>query len=111
MGKEELLGKLSRLNDIVAEAKEIISEIETFSRDAYYSQYDDISITEIQLGTKSLTTRFQSVCKHNHVGPINTLGDLLKRTPKEVECYRYMGKTCLEQVQQYLFLAYDIDWK
>ncbi|MBQ2173779.1 MAG: hypothetical protein II453_01515 [Alphaproteobacteria bacterium] len=48
MEKEELLRKLSRLNEIVSEAKAIVSEIETFSRDAYYSQYDDISISEIQ---------------------------------------------------------------
>ena len=47
MEKEELLKKINRLNEIVSEAKEIVNEIETFSRDAYYSQYDDISIAEI----------------------------------------------------------------
>ena len=111
MEKEELLRKLSRLNEIVSEAKAIVSEIETFSRDAYYSQYDDISITEIQLETKALTTRFQSVCKYNIVGPIKTLGDLLKRRPSEVARYRDLGKKCIEQVQQYIFLAYDVEWK
>lgn len=125
MEKLELLRKINRLNEIAAEtkkifveaneifaeAKEIVSEIEAFSRDAYYIQYDDIPITEIQLGTKALTTRFQSVCEHNYAGPIKTLGDLLRRSPQEVARYRYMGKTCIEQAQQYIFLAYDVDWK
>lgn len=111
MEKEELLRKLSRLNEIVSEAKAIVSEIETFSRDAYYSQYDDISISEIQLGTKALTTRFHNVCRNNGYGEIETLGDLLKRRPSEVARYRDLGKKCIEQVQQYIFLAYDVEWK
>ena len=111
MEKEELLKKLNRLNEIVSEAKEIVSEIETFSRDAYYSQFDNIPITEIQLETKALTTRFHTVCRNNGYGEIETLGDLLKRTPSEVARYRDLGKKCIEQVQQYIFLAYDVEWK
>ena len=111
MEKEELLRKLSRLNEIVSEAKAIVSEIETFSRDAYYSQFDNIPITEIQLETKALTTRFHNVCRNNGYGEIETLGDLLKRRPSEVARYRDLGKKCIEQVQQYIFLAYDVEWK
>jgi hypothetical protein len=111
MEKTELLKKLNRLNEIVSEAKEIISEIENFSRDAYYSQFDNIPITEIQLETKALTTRFQNVCKNNRKCPINTLGDLLKKSPKEVANYGCLGKTCIEQVRQYIFLTYDVEWK
>ena len=111
MEKEELLRKLSRLNEIVSEAKEIISEIETFSRDAYYSQYDDISISEIQLGTKALTTRFHNVCRNNGYGEIETLGDLLKRRPSEVARYRDLGKKCIEQLQQFILREYDVEWK
>ena len=111
MEKEELLRKLSRLNEIVSEAKEIISEIETFSRDAYYSQFDNIPITEIQLETKALTTRFHTVCRNNGYGEIETLGDLLKRRPSEVARYRDLGKKCIEQVQQFIFREYDVEWK
>ena len=111
MEKEELLKKLNRLNEIVTEAKEIVSEIETFSRDAYYSQFDNIPITEIQLETKALTTRFHTVCRNNGYGEIETLGDLLKRTPSEVARYRDLGKKCIEQVQQFIFREYDVEWK
>ena len=111
MEKEELLRKLSRLNEIVSEAKEIVNEIETFSRDTYYSQFDNIPITEIQLETKALTTRFHNVCRNNWESPIYTLGDLLKKSPKEVSYFRCLGKTCIEQVRQYIFLAYDVEWK
>jgi DNA-directed RNA polymerase alpha subunit len=111
MEKEELLRKLSRLNEIVSEAKEIVNEIETFSRDAYYSQYDDISIAEIQLGTKAITTRFHTVCRNNGHGQIETLGDLLKRKPSEVARYRDLGKKCIEQLQQFILREYDVEWK
>ena len=104
MEKEELLRKLSRLNEIVSEAKAIVSEIETFSRDAYYSQYDDISISEIQLGTKALTTRFHNVCRNNGYGEIETLGDLLKRRPSEVARYRDLGKNVLNKFRSIYFL-------
>ena len=101
MEKEELLKKLNRLNEIVTEAKEIVSEIETFSRDAYYSQFDNIPIT----------TRFHTVCRNNGYGEIETLGDLLKRRPSEVARYRDLGKKCIEQLQQFILREYDVEWK
>jgi len=114
MEKEELAKKIDRLNNLIIEAqclikdiKDVINAPELNEGELNYRQYKDIRIAEIQLSTKSLTSKFQTICDRNG---ILTLEDLLKISSNQFKKYRRSGQMMIEQVQDYLYKTYRIKW-
>jgi len=114
MDKEELSRKLDRLNDLIFEANNIIKELKGIVNTSEFNndgiscrQYKDIRITEIQLSTKTLSSKFQTICDKNN---ILTLEDLLKVSSNQFKKYWGSGQMIIEQVQDYIFKAYGIKW-
>ncbi|SFC83300.1 hypothetical protein SAMN04488493_1333 [Xylanibacter ruminicola] len=114
MDKVELSNKIARLNDLIIEAndlikgiKDIINNPELNEGELDCRQYKDIRITEIQLSTQSLTSKFYTICDNNE---ILTLEDLLKISSNQFKKYRRSGQMMIEQVQDYLYKTYRIKW-
>ena len=114
MDKEEISRKLDRLNDLIIEANHIIKEVREVINNSEIDEdenngrrYKDIRITEIELSTKSLTSKFQTICDKNN---ILTLEDLLKVSSNQFKKYWGSGQMIIEQVQDYIFKTYGIKW-
>jgi len=114
MDKEQLSKKLDRLNDLIIEANHIINEVrdivntsELDEEEIKRRQYKGIRITEIQLSTQSLTSKFYSICDD---ADILTLEDLLKLSSNRFKKLRGTGPMIIEQVQDFIFKNYGIKW-
>ena len=112
MDKEEISRKLDRLNDLIIEANHIIKEVREVINNSEIDEnigrrYKDIRITEIELSTKSLTSKFHTICDDSN---ILTLEDLLKISSNQFKRFRGSGPMIIEQAQDFIFKNYGIKW-
>ena len=109
MKQTEITKKAIRLGELVAEAKQIIEELEAYATFGKLADFKDLPITEIPMPKGPLRTRFLNGVWFG--GNIKTLRDLLLHSASEVETYRNMGKKSVVIAQQAIKEAYGIDWK
>lgn len=114
MDKEKISRKLDRLNDLIIEANHIIKEVKEIINTSEIDdgenncrRYKDIRITEIELSTKSLTSKFHTICDDSN---ILTLEDLLKISSNQFKRFRGSGPMIIEQAQDYIFKNYGVKW-
>ena len=114
MDKEEISRKLDRLNDLIIEANHIIKDVREIIKTSEIDEgenkgrrYKDIRITGIKLSTKSLTSKFHTICDDSN---ILTLEDLLKISSNQFKRFRGSGPMIIEQAQDYIFKNYGIKW-
>lgn len=112
MDKEEISRKLDRLNDLIIEANHIIKEVREVINNSKIDEdngrrYKDIRITEIELSTKSMTSKFHTICDDSN---ILTLEDLLKISSNQFKRFRGSGPMIIEQAQDFIFKNYGIKW-
>ena len=98
--------KLTRLIEILQEAKSIIKEIEEeIGCNNQKPKYEDIRLDCLDVPRE--LNRVINVAKMNK---IYTLGDLLKYTRREMTWFRNLGRRSVNCFADYLKEQYNIDW-
>lgn len=108
MGKEEIMSKLSRLSEIVGEAREIVSSLEAFCQEMEekFGPYANIPVERIPL-PKGLQRRFLEGCRMNSV---KNLRQLIGYRRRDLLYWRNIGQGVVDEVAKSLKREYDIDW-
>lgn len=99
---------IRRLQEIIAEAREIIARLEKKARDAANSGYATLKLSSLDYIDPALGTRIINVC---HNAEIRTVQELMRYSPREVCRFRNSGRKSVEMLQQTLKERYDIEWK
>ena len=108
MNQTEATQKAIRLSELVAEAKQIIEELEAYAESKRYAEFKDISILSLPMPEGPLKTRFINSVRHD--GGVETLQDLLLWSVRDIMRFRNMGKKSVELAQQTIKEHYGIDW-
>ena len=110
MTQEEYKEKVFRLSNIVEEAKVIVLQLEAATHQHLYSEYNAIRLSSTKIAEfRVLGTRLINACKSS--GGFDTLGELLRHSPREVENYKNVGKKVIMFAQQIILKEYGIEWK
>ena len=99
--------KIIRLQEIIAEAHQLINDIEQEIKKYSAKEYQDISIEAINMPNKSHKTRIMNALRAYN---ILTIGDLLKHSTREIKVLRNSGKIVVSELQETLFKQYKITW-
>lgn len=108
MGKEEITGKIDRLQDIMTEAKEIICDIEPHINKIKCeatSKFENISVKTINFG--KLNIRIQNVLAR---GNVNTMGELFRLGSYGFLRLRNAGKVMADVIKDKFKESYDAEW-
>ena len=109
MEQSETTQKAIRLCELIAEAKQIISELEDYATTKKYAEFKDIHLKTLPMPEGPLKTRFiNSVC---YWGNLESLQDLLLTPVATAKKFRNMGKKSLELAQQVIKENYGVEWK
>ena len=109
MEQSEATQKAIRLCELIAEAKQIISELEDYATTKKYAEFKDINLKTLPMPEGPLKTRFiNSVC---YCGNLESLQDLLLTPVATAKKFRNMGKKSLELAQQVIKENYGVEWK
>lgn len=108
MEQSEATQKVIRLCELIAEAKQIISELEDYATTKKYAEFKDISLKTLPMPEGPLKTRFiNSVCVW---GNLESLQDLLLTPVATAKKFRNMGNKSLELAQQVIKEKYGVEW-
>lgn len=102
---EELTNKLTRLQEIITEAKDIISSLEEFCK-----EQDELAYTPVAsliIAKNGLQTKFLNVCSS---GGIKTIQQLIDVGYNDFKKYRNCGSKTAYLVREALWNKYQIDW-
>lgn len=105
MNKEEFNQKLGRLQEIIAEAREIISSLEEFCKENNELAYTPVASLVIAQG--GLQTKYLNVCSSAGIKNIQQLMDVGYNNFKK---YRNCGKKTADLVRIALWEQYHIEW-
>ena len=108
MIKQEIMNRLVRLNNIMHEAGDIISELEGHINGRILADCTDISIHDLMEGTWSKQARFTNATRAKGV---NTLRDLLLYTQNEVLKWRGVGEGCVKEAAERIKAKFGIVWE
>lgn len=109
MKQSEATQKVIRLSEIIAEAKQIISELEDYATTKKYAEFKDIEIKSLPLPEGPLKTRFiNGVCWD---GKLKSLQDLLLTPVATAKKFRRMGNKSIELAQQVIKETYGVEWR
>lgn len=96
-----------RLKALIGEAQRIVDSGEAYTPDIkepYF--FDEKSVWELDL-PRNVEIRVLCACKDNG---IDTIGGLLKQSPKRFMRNRKIGKGCIEAIQKRLKEKYNVEW-
>lgn len=102
--------KITRLLNILYEAKELIHDIEEDLRNASKNPYLEESVFHITLSTPSLTSRFQNMCRLNEISTVRELISIPKLYMMNSRNFRGVGKKIIFEVSDFLRDNYNIIW-
>lgn len=105
MNKEEFNQKLGRLQEIIAEARKIISSLEEFCKENNELAYTPVASLAIAQG--GLQTKYLNVCSNAGIKNIQQLMDVGYNNFKK---YRNCGKMTADLVRKALWEQYHIEW-
>lgn len=109
MDRQEIASKLSRLSEIVGEAKEIISSLETFCKemDEEIGPYSDIRVEMIPI-SDCFRRRFLVGCEAHEV---ENLQQLIGYCRRDLLYWRNIGRAIVDDLAECLKREYGIEWK
>ena len=105
MNKKEFNQKLGRLQEIIAEAREIINSLEEFCKENNELAYTPVASLVIAQG--GLQTKYLNVCSNAGIKNIQQLMDVGYNNFKK---YRNCGKKTADLVRIALWEQYHIEW-
>ena len=105
MKKEEITQKLERLQEIIAEANEIIISLEEYCKEKNELAYTPVASLIIAQG--GLQTKFLNVCSNADIKTIQQLIDVGYHKFKQ---HRNCGKMTADLVRKALREQYHVQW-
>lgn len=105
MRKDEITQKLTRLQDIITEAKEIIASLEEFCKEKDELAYTPVETLIIARG--GLQTKFLNVCSDAH---IKTIQQLIEVGYHDFKKFRNCGAKTADLVREAIQKEYQVKW-
>lgn len=112
---EDIQSKLQRLSEIIAEARQICDDLESYKSEAKI-KLDPLSLMPIEMldMPKTTLTRLTNILHAEeafyNAKPIRTISELVNTPKSQLAKYRNMGIVTLNRVSIALKEQFDINW-